>query len=376
VLNVGPAASELDLIATTGSYVYTGTAAQSSISWTGLFGDFEDGNYLINPLGSQYYTQYLWNQYPSGDFGGDDESGTITFINTDSVINDYCIDDEVDSDDGVGAAYLQFYPQQEDGGLAHWYWLHEIVEDFLNLGRWRWDHYNRLEFYVKSPSELSQASGGQPNFLIGTYHRDQNEATTEHESDNLHYYHQYNIVANGHWTKVIWDMHPSHQRDESGNTEQDNQPYPTNESGINYFDCLTRFYLDFYQSYVSSNPATWLFDGFRIYHEPNTEDEVYTYSLAGTFESETDELSVCWSKDKDETGDHYLRYAFSDIHALGWSNATVCPNGTVSPQGSGGYNINLYQTTSINMGSNDSIFIAIQYDGQSLFKQIEIPLNI
>jgi len=343
-----------------------------------LFGDFEDGNYLINPTGSTYETQYLWNQYPSGDFGGDDESGTITFINTDSAVNSYCLKDVVDSDDpgGVGAAYLQFYPQQTDGLDAHWYWLHEIIEDFLELSTWDFDYYNRIEFYVKSPDELSAASGGQPNFLIGTYHRDQQEATTEHESDNLHYYHQYNIIPNGHWTKVIWDMHPSHQRDESGNTEQDNQPNPTSESGINYFDCLTRFYLDFYQSYVSANPATWLFDGVRVYKETNTEEEQYVYSVAGTYDSDTSQLSVSWSRDKDETGNHFLRYAFSDIHSLGWSNATVCPSGTVSPPGSGGYNTMLYQTTSITMGSNTSIFIAIQYTGQSLFKQIEIPLDL
>jgi hypothetical protein len=216
---------------------------------------------------------------------------------------------------------------------------------------------------------------GKENIQIGTYEHTKNGSMNQAEDTGGHYYHFFNIPYTGEWHQVIVDWHPNHKVGGNGGTEWGEVQFPTNETGFNYFDAMTRFYVD-YQTGPTSYPATWLFDGFELYRDTNPENLGQVYSLHGVYVPTSNKLLVGWMRNKNEESvKHDIRYAFQDLFQLGWNNATAAPNGTVSALNSGGYNGMEYSTTSINVAGRSSIYIGIKPQNSSSFRQIVIPIS-
>jgi hypothetical protein len=136
---------------------------------------------------------------------------------------------------------------------------------------------------------------------------------------------------------------------------------------------LTRFYLHFP---YGAQAGTYQLDGFELYQDTNPHNVDQVRSLHAVYVPGSNEVRVGWARRKDQPNvSHEVRYAFTDIFALGWAGATAAPNGTVSPQGDGGYNTMFWSTTSLNLAGRSTLYVAIKPQNSSLFSQIAIPLG-
>ena len=335
--------------------------------------DFEEAILEINPSGTTPQSRDLWAQYPSGENAGTTvDNATLTFDTGNKVSGTRSLLVTMSSDDaGVkfGAPYIHFYPN--DGNWRNGW---DIWQNEEGRGTWALDTYNRMEAYIKTPSQLSAAGGGQFNMSIGTYIS--SDPSVGAEEGGGHFYHRFDLQSD-RWMKIVLDAHPSHERGAAGNVEHGDKTYPTAAwDGVrNYMDQLNRFYFDIENGKVSAEGTVWNFDSVRFYQEPYTEDEDKVYSMSGCYDSGTNELFVGWNRRKDEGSlNPSVAYSFSDIHALGFDNATSA--GTVTPLHATDYNQMEFRTTGITMGSNTSIFVAVRQAGETLFKQIEIRLDL
>lgn len=252
---------------------------------------------------------------------------------------------------------------------------------------WQFNTYNRLSFWIKLPTSASEpfrTDGGQ-RFEFGTYVKQVTNADqTSDEAGGEHYYHLLNIPAVGAWTHVVLNMHPDHVRGTSGGVDPGFLPYPTTSAfngddpanTFNYFDTLTRFYIQENYSLGSDSPAEYLLDDFQVYQEPYQENDPQVYSLTATYAAPTNDLVVTWNRNmaEDQVRDE-VRYSFTDIHAIGWDAATPAPNGVITPPGVGGYNNMTYDTSALPLAGHSVVYIAIKPENSDLFTQIAVPLG-
>ncbi len=249
----------------------------------------------------------------------------------------------------------------------------------IDPGAWQLNTYNRMELWVLLPPGVEKQPTTTTNFHIGTYYRPTTGARNDNETiGGWHLYHYYNLEYTGRWHKLLMDFHPSTSRAGGpwprGSDEVGVLEYPTNEPGYNYFDLLTSMYFRILFD-RPSYPVDMYMDNVRFYKEPNLENEDQVYSINGVYVPTTNELQVGWKRNKEDGGVIYeVYYAFSDIHTLGITGATLAPSGSLSTIGTG-YNGMEYVNNTISMGANTSIFIAIKPVNSTLFKQIEIPLT-
>ena len=318
------------------------------------------------------HTRYLWGHSPS-DKGGDQRPGWASVAFDQAYSGSRSMVGEIDS---TMNTFIQFYPY-DDQRLEYNY-VREQIELMTGKNDWKFDHYNRLRFWVKvDPNQITQPDQ-QTNFHFGTYYRSTNGDRGSAESGGNHFYHYYNLEPTGEWHQVIVDFHPSAIRGVSGSTEHGVREYPTNEPGYNYFDLMTRFYVKF-TSDLKSYPGKHYFDDFEFYHEPNPENVDQVYSLSGVYVPNTKEIIVAWKRDKNEDKvAHEVRYSYTDLHTTGWSSGKTLSNSMVMPKGTSGYNGMKFKTTTDQMENfNDpvSVYIGIKPSNSSQFRQIEIPLK-
>ena len=152
-----------------------------------------------------------------------------------------------------------------------------------NPAAWQFNTYNRFSFWFQRPTSVSPLDPGG-NFYdvqIGTYVKQVTNADSR--SDEIggnHYYHLIGVpnFGAGTWTHVILNMHPDHVRSE--NRDPGFVQYPTAVGGpnggddppstYNYFDTLTRFYID---DLTAASPCTFRVDDFTFYKEPDQEND-------------------------------------------------------------------------------------------------------
>lgn len=308
----------------------------------------------------------LWNQY-EGDFTEGPDPGTVSL--TSSPKNVLFGKQSLKVNVTDGNVYLQLYTYEDD------YAWHNMRE-YLTDGQWTFDKYNRMRFWMKLPPGISNVGGGENNFKVGTYLRASNGDKGSAESGGGHFYHTYDIASTGGvWQQVIVDMHPNHERGQPGDKEHNYIPYRTGEAGYNYFDAMTRFYVEV-DGKTGIYPSEFYFDGFEFYHDPNDENLQQVYGVTGAYIPESNLLLIQWSRDKNEgTIKHEVRYAFSSVHSIGWDNALVAPSGMITPPNKFAYNGMGYKTTNINLDGKNSVFIAIKPENSSKFREIEIPMD-
>jgi hypothetical protein len=327
-----------------------------------LLDDFESGSIrVVDPTQTDPDYRFLWNQYVNDFYAGPDPG----VASIDSVAHD--------GTKGLklhvtgGSLYLGFLPNN-----GTWHFMHEYTQP---ASGWTLNTYNRMRFWFKVPKGVNADTGGRSNFEFGTYLHSKNGDPYSAEAGGGHFYHNFNIPYTGEWHQIIVDWHPNHARSNDPAEDEGELQYPTGESGFNYFDALTRFYMDHLGS-LSTYPADFYVDGFELYQDTNPENTAQIYSLNGVYVPSSNMIRVGWMRKKtEETVKHEVRYAFQDIFQLGWSAATPAPNGTVTPPGPSGYNAMDWSSTSVNVQGHNTIYVAIKPQNSSLFRQIAIPLT-
>jgi hypothetical protein len=343
---------------------------------TAVLSSFDGTSVPTNGDGGTYPDEY------GGSLPGEGGSATLSIDSADSVSGK-----SLDLHLTAGRLYAEFNPYNYNGTSGFPSprgWARNYAQD---ASSWEYNTYNRLSFWVKLPTtDTAYTTDGSQNLEFGTYVKQiTNPDLTSDEAGGEHYYHELNIPALGTWTQVVINMHPDHRRGDPGSTDPGVLNYPTTSTygggdpanTYNYFDTLTRFYLQEPYSDPSSHPADYLFDQFSFYKEPYQENDTQVYDLTSSYRASDNRLVVTWSRDKaEDTVNQEVRYAFSDIHQLGWANATAAPNGTITPPGGGAYNNMVYDTTGINMAGHSVVYIAIKPQNSSQFTEIAVPLNV
>lgn len=301
------------------------------------------------------------NQYP-----GEGE-GEVRIDFTDGIQGN-CLDLEL----YTGYFYPQFNPYYPDGtrGFAR--------EHVVSPEDWRFNTYNRLSFWIKAPrSAMPVLDTGQENVHFGTYVKNViNPDPYSDESGNNHWYHHLNIPNSNTWTRVIINMHPDHLRDADGGYEHGNQPHTMGESEYNYFDSLTRFYISQQREAPVWYPAVFKLDEFVFYEESRPENDEQVYSIAATYVRAENRIVLTWGRHKDENDVlHEVRYAFRDIHEIGWGEAIPAPEGWVTPLGWQGYNGMVYESTEIPLARCLGVYLGIRPENSDLFSQVFLPLR-
>jgi hypothetical protein len=268
-----------------------------------------------------------------------------------------------------GTLYMHFFAN--DG--TNWLFAHNMLQS----GSWTTNKFNRMAFWVKHPATMPADSGNGHNIELGTYVRCSTCDPTTQNAGGSHYYHYYNVKP-GVWSYVIVDNHPQHNVG-AGPGDPGVLTSPTSSgSAWNYFDALTRWYWNAPYIKPTQYPATFFWDSVQFYVDPNVnEDVAHISSLEASFDPAANRLHVGFTRNAspDSTADttYTARYAFSDIWQLGFANAALM--GSVGPDGQGDYVNKKIESTSINLSGRSVVYIAVQKQGRSDFRQIALPLT-
>lgn len=319
---------------------------------------------VVNGASTDPQTRLLWNQF-EGDFSEGANVGTEEIVSSPVRTPSGSLKLTVEQ----GNLYLLFNPY--DGSV--WRYLRTFT---TTGGAWPFNTFNRLRFWVLAPAGVRKEPGGGANLHVGTYVRKTTGAVTTPGDGGGQWFHYFNVPPTGEWHQVIVDWHPSNRPGGFISQEFGVQELPTGETGYNYFDLITRLHVD-WRGTLPAYPAEFYVDAFELYREARPENLAQVYGLNATFVSATKELVVGWMRAKDDNAiRHEVRYAFEDIHTLGWANATPAPNGLVSPLGVQGLNGMEWSTRAIDLAGRSVVYVAIKPENAALFRQIAIPLNV
>ena len=267
----------------------------------------------------------------------------------------------------AGTIYMHFYAN--DG---NWHFAHEL----LTSGSWTPNQFNRMSFWVWHPTTMAEDTANHHNIELGTYTRCQTCDAATQNAGGTHYYHEYNVLP-GVWTYVIVDNHPQHAVG-GPNTDPGVVTSPTTDGPTwNYFDSLTRWYWNAPYIAPTSYPATFNWDSVQFYKDTNVnEDVAHISSMEASYNPTTNKLHVGFDRNatEDTTADttYTASYAFSDIWQLGLANAL--PMGSVGPDGLGDY-VNKKIESTVALGGHSVVYIAVQKQGSTTFRQIALALS-
>ena len=336
--------------------------------------DFLSGDYMIlnNYSGSVVPKNLGGNEYPvfyetGGGPGGAEGGPFVSTMVSSGCMLAQCMQMHLTR----GGLYAQFNPYADTGrDFARAY--------SVNPAAWKFNTYNRMRIWLKVPPNVMPLStDGTSNFEVGTYVKKVVGAdTNSDEAGGFHGYHNLNLLAAGTWVQILLNQHPDHTRGELGGTEQPNEPHPTGEAQYNYFDTLTRFYIES-NEFAPSLPVDYQLGQIAFFAETRPENDAQVRNISETYVASQNRIVVTWFRNKDENSViHEVRYSFSDIHTIGWAAATPAPNGLITPPGWQGYNGMTYDTTAIDVAGKKLLYIAIKPQNSSLFSQIMVPLTL
>lgn len=264
-----------------------------------------------------------------------------------------------------GTAYMHFYPN--NGSV--WSFARERNVD----SGWTNDTYNRMSFWIYTPSTFPSAGGNGKNIEFGTYVRCSTCDTATQNDGGTHYYHYYNLKP-GVWSLVVLDWHPQHFV--GGPTSDPGvRQYPTTTgSGFNYFDALTRSYWNSPYDNPSAYPADWYFDSFKFYTDSNAnEDLANIASLEASYNPTTNQLHVGFVRNSADDTVYTARYHTGSMHTAGFAAGTLM--GTAGVDGEGDY-VNKHIDAAVDLDSAVGVYIAVQKQGSasSVFREIYLPI--
>jgi RNA polymerase sigma factor (sigma-70 family) len=272
-----------------------------------------------------------------------------------------------------GQLKAQFNPYGKD----RWTFARDYVAD---PAAWHFNTYNRLTFWIKLPTPIEERayrSNGEASVTVGTYCKRITDAHPGNdEVGGGHWYHRVNVPATGHWAQVVLNTHPHFGNVGNSGADVAMLEHPTGESRYNYFDTLTRFYISV-RSPPAKYPADYLIDEIRFERQPKPESDTQVFSIAATHVAETNRVIVTWSRPKGEDSvKHEVRYAFQDVHKIGWDQAQPAPGGLIAPAGTGTANGMVFDTTELPLAGQSVVYIAIKPQNARLFSQVAVPLTL
>jgi RNA polymerase sigma factor (sigma-70 family) len=287
----------------------------------------------------------------------------------------------VDADDAVvgrslrvpvafGRFRLHFLPHENGGRRT-------FARDYCqDPAVWRFDAYDHLRFWIKNPpSAQPHATNGGANMNVCCYIKPARAADGPNTStDAVGYHHRMNVPSIGCWTQVVLNARP-HLRLTGAAEPGRLTPHPTGEAGINYFDALSGLFIEDRQA-PKAYPADYRLDEMDFYRA-ETENDAQVFSITATHIPEQNRIILTWSRPEEEDAvSHEVRFAFSDVHRLGWRNAQPAPGGVVKPPGKGANNGMVFDTTALPLAGRSEIFLAIKPHNADVFSQIVVRLNL
>jgi RNA polymerase sigma factor (sigma-70 family) len=267
----------------------------------------------------------------------------------------------------AGRLKVPFMPEDAKGRKL---FARELAAD---PAAWRFNTYNRFRFWLKLPVEAPPHSiTGSTNMNVGTYVKRIKDADERAlDTGGGAFSHRINVPALACWTQIVLNMHPH-----SGEKDAGYLPHPTGEPTYNYFDALTRFFIEA-RLPPERYPADYLLDEMEFYQETRAENDEQVYGIAATHSAAQNRLIVTWSRRQAEDSVvHEVRYAFADIHTTGWKNANPAPRGFVAPPGQGIANGMVYDSQGLPLAGERLVYIAIKPQNSELFAQIAVPLTL
>ena len=237
---------------------------------------------------------------------------------------------------------------------------------------------NRMILYLTIPYA---GDGEEHTFHIGTYSKD---PATANQSSNLgnHWYHYYELRGNSdnHWTKFYMDEHPQHVV--SSSIPPDNNP--TSNDGFNYFDGLSRIYLEMKYTPFQSNwpgPYTMYIDEVHFYQETREENTYSINNVAISYFSNGG-FDIDWSSFSQyhiHTETFEVRYSDFPIETIDdYLNADLVPNSPLNGWGEEniGHHENQFRATFTipNFNENQRIYFAIRdlnFDNPQTLKRVD-----
>lgn len=335
--------------------------------------------------------EYADNQIPIQSIYG----GTYRLWRPDSGVPAFTIEVREAVDALFGNKYLRMTSPADAGSNHSHVWFETRSYNALAIQYMRsqmipqWvgqKQINRMRLWVRvNPGFYAPSTPGNHNFHVASYTRRLSAATNSQESDNGHWYHHYALThegdgTDGAWWQIIADTKPSNQRGPAlmlPSTPLDDMP---NEPGYNYFDLLTRWYL--VHTRQSQLQQTIIdVDGVELYSDPNDEDVLNISSMhacRSVNPATPNKLVVNWCRQRSAPSALFdIRYATTSFHQNGgFSHGAAAPSGTgVASLGGGDYEMCQYTTEAIDLTGLDFIYIAIQRQGVSGFREIRIPLT-
>lgn len=264
----------------------------------------------------------------------------------------------------AGQFYMHFFPY--DG--FNW----EFAHNKLTSGAWTRNTFDRMSFWIRHDANQPNDSGlNQKTVELGTYVRKELGDPTSQNDGGTHYYHFYNPLP-GVWTYVVMDNHPQHAVG-GPTTDPGVVTSPTTDGPTwNYIDALTRWYWNIPTQAPSAYPENFDFDQVTFYTDNVAEDVAHIASLECSYNPSTNLLHLGFvrnaSEDASADTTYTANYAFSDIHTLGFSNASLM--GTVGVDGQGDYVTKKIENNSLSLSGHSRVYIAVQKQGRSDFRQI------
>lgn len=250
-------------------------------------------------------------------------------------------------------------------------------EQAADAAYWRFNHFNRLRFWIKAPpGSPPHGTTGDANMSVGTYVKRVRAANVYSlDEGGGAFTHRINVPALQHWTQVILNAHP-HMAPGKNGADPGFIPHPTGEADFNYFDALTRMYIEVMEA-PAAYPADYYLDEVVFYREPNPENDEQVFGITATHLPAQNRVIVTWSRRMDEDQVwHEVRYAFRSIHETGWDKAEPAPAGRIAPPGKQDRNGMVYDTTALPLVGRTTLFIAVKPTNASRFSQVAIPLTL
>lgn len=244
---------------------------------------------------------------------------------------------------------------------------------------------NRMRFWVRvNPGFQPPSTPGNHNFHIGTYTRSLGAPTNSQESNGGHWYHHASLTHEGNgtdgaWWQILVDQRPQNQRT-FGPPAAPLDDMPT-DPGYNYFDLLTRWYLVHTRQSQLQQTIMDVDASPEFYYDDNDEDvqNVSTlHACRSVNPASPNRLVVRWSRVASDTSALFnVRYAATSFHRNGgFSHGAAAPGGSNLPSlDPSTYNMCEYTTEAIDLTGLDAIYIAIQRQGETRFREIRIPLT-
>ena len=333
--------------------------------------DFESELRAINPLRKPKGDAWLWNVcrpwLPTAGFPETTAAASVT----DEMAHNGRHSLRVPiSRDGT---CLQFYPYREEDG--RWHFMREFA---LSSAPWQMNSYNRLRFWIRPPAAPASLQQKPLNILVTACLKRQGpNAVGVGPGESIRYDLFSRIPYSGEWHQIILDPHPSQFLEALGRRAREvgYQEHPTAEPGVNGFDAITRLEVQLHLGGLPPAPE-FHFDAFEWYREDHPENVGQIHNLHGVYLRSQNEIRVGWrGLQGDAHVAHEVRYAFENIHDLGWEKAQPAPDGAVRTIGGAGENGREWSARSLDLKGRKTVFIAIKPENSELFRQIAVQLD-